>query len=250
MSDTKRMFPLFENKFEIMRALKDEQRLMLFNLILCFEDDETRDTLIQQADDMVKSVYGLLINDLGQYDDFCERTRELNRKRQERYRQMAKEKADTKQPEQPKQPKPEKKAPEKYADEISEIIEYLNRELGSHYRTNSKATVKHIKARLSEGHTVGDFKVVISKMKRVWTGTEFEKFLRPETLFNSEKFEGYLNRTEKTDTELKQQQRFADNYGWMEEWARKGDEADEQAGVYADSGNDRGYLPEFSAEAK
>ena len=39
---------------------------------------------------------------------------------------------------------------------------------------------------------IEDFKTVIDKKSREWIGTEFEKFLRPETLFGT-KFEGYLN---------------------------------------------------------
>ena len=37
-----------------------------------------------------------------------------------------------------------------------------------------------------------DFCTVIDKKVKQWTGTEWEKFLRPETLFGT-KFEGYLN---------------------------------------------------------
>ena len=40
--------------------------------------------------------------------------------------------------------------------------------------------------------TVDDFKTVIDKKCDEWIGTEWEKYLRPETLFGT-KFEGYLN---------------------------------------------------------
>lgn len=77
--------------------------------------------------------------------------------------------------------------------EIKEIIDYLNIVLGTHYRYTTKDTVKHIKARLSEGFTVDDFKMVIDKKARSWKDNpQMATFLRPETLFGN-KFENYLN---------------------------------------------------------
>ncbi|MBQ8524380.1 MAG: conserved phage C-terminal domain-containing protein [Clostridia bacterium] len=72
------------------------------------------------------------------------------------------------------------------------IISYLNEKAGTAYKHTSKATQSHINARLGEGYTVNDFCTVIDKKCEEWRGTEFEKFLRPETLFGS-KFDGYLN---------------------------------------------------------
>lgn len=60
-----------------------------------------------------------------------------------------------------------------------------------------KRLKKHINARLNEKYTVDDFKKVIDKKCNEWIGTEYEKFLRPETLFGS-KFEGYLNQNIRT----------------------------------------------------
>lgn len=72
------------------------------------------------------------------------------------------------------------------------IIDYLNRRAGTNYRANSKNTIKHINARLTEGYTEEDFIKVIDKMCTRWIGTDYEQYLRPETLFGT-KFEGYLN---------------------------------------------------------
>lgn len=49
-----------------------------------------------------------------------------------------------------------------------------------------------IKARLKEGFTYQDFISVIDKKYAEWNGTEFQAYLRPETLFGT-KFESYLN---------------------------------------------------------
>ena len=72
------------------------------------------------------------------------------------------------------------------------IISYLNEKAKTNYRASSKKTKTCIHARLDEGFTLDDFKTVIDKKTTEWMGTEWEKFLRPETLFGT-KFESYLN---------------------------------------------------------
>jgi uncharacterized phage protein (TIGR02220 family) len=72
-----------------------------------------------------------------------------------------------------------------------EIIDYLNSKSGSHYR-NTDSTRRLIHARINEGFTKEDFFKVIDNKVSSWTGSEFEKFIRPQTLF-SPKFESYLN---------------------------------------------------------
>ena len=75
---------------------------------------------------------------------------------------------------------------------IADVIEYLNEQTGSRYRVSTESTRRLIKARMREGFTLDDFKVVISKKAKEWKGGEMEKYLRPETLFGT-KFESYLN---------------------------------------------------------
>lgn len=75
---------------------------------------------------------------------------------------------------------------------INIIVDYLNEKSGKNYRAKSKDTAKHINARLAEGFKVDDFKTVIDKKCAEWLGTEFEQYLRPQTLFGT-KFESYLN---------------------------------------------------------
>ena len=74
----------------------------------------------------------------------------------------------------------------------TEIIEYLNLKAQTRYRASTPKTKQLIRARLSEGFILDDFKIVIDNKCADWKGTEWEKFLRPETLFGT-KFEGYLN---------------------------------------------------------
>lgn len=73
-----------------------------------------------------------------------------------------------------------------------EIISYLNEKAGTNYRSSSKTTRQHIHARLEEGYSVEDFQRVIDNKCADWKGTEWEKYLRPATLFGT-KFESYLN---------------------------------------------------------
>ena len=77
-------------------------------------------------------------------------------------------------------------------NDIKEIIDYLNVKANSHYKYSTDKTQSLIKARFNDGFKLEDFKVVIDNKCDEWLGTDFEKFLRPETLF-SNKFEGYLN---------------------------------------------------------
>jgi uncharacterized phage protein (TIGR02220 family)/predicted phage replisome organizer len=73
------------------------------------------------------------------------------------------------------------------------VVSYLNQKAGTNYRPTTPKTKTAIKARLSEGFTVEDFKTVIDKKCIEWLGNDtMEKYLRPETLFGT-KFEGYLN---------------------------------------------------------
>lgn len=76
------------------------------------------------------------------------------------------------------------------------IINYLNINTNNQYRPTTKKTQTCIRARINEGFVIDDFKKVIDNMAAEWMGTEWEKYLRPETLFGT-KFESYLNRKPK-----------------------------------------------------
>ena len=72
------------------------------------------------------------------------------------------------------------------------VLSKLNGLCGTRYKATSEKTKGLVKARMNEGFTLSDFETVIEKKTAEWTGTEYEKFLRPETLFGP-KFESYLN---------------------------------------------------------
>ena len=79
-----------------------------------------------------------------------------------------------------------------YINIVDEVVNYLNERVGSNYKSNTPKTRDKIKARINEGFVLEDFKKVIDIKFIEWKGTEFEKYLRPETLFGT-KFESYLN---------------------------------------------------------
>lgn len=76
---------------------------------------------------------------------------------------------------------------------FEKIINYLNTKAGTNYKHTSKNTRQKIRARFDDGFNLEDFKTVVDKKCSEWLGdAEYEKYLRPETLFGN-KFEGYLN---------------------------------------------------------
>lgn len=78
------------------------------------------------------------------------------------------------------------------------VIDYLNLKTGKSYKATSKKTKDLIRARQNDGFTLDDFKKVIDNKVSSWTGTDWEKYLRPETLFGT-KFESYLNEGGRTN---------------------------------------------------
>ena len=80
-----------------------------------------------------------------------------------------------------------------YVGQARQIITYLNHKTGKNYRHTTKATMRLINARLSEGFTVDDFTAVVDCKCDEWgRDAKMCVFLRPETLFGT-KFESYLN---------------------------------------------------------
>lgn len=72
------------------------------------------------------------------------------------------------------------------------IVDFLNDKAKTNYRYQTSKTQSLIRARIKEGFTLNDFEKVITNKCSEWLGTNFETYLRPETLFGT-KFESYLN---------------------------------------------------------
>lgn len=76
------------------------------------------------------------------------------------------------------------------------VIDYLNSQAGTTFTSKNKKAIQLVSARVKEGYTFVDFKIVIDKKCKQWLGTEQAVYLRPITLFNATKFETYLNESE------------------------------------------------------
>nr|UVN01759.1 MAG: hypothetical protein [Bacteriophage sp.] len=88
---------------------------------------------------------------------------------------------------------PQTPAQPKEPDPTEDVIDHLNQRAGTHYKATTANTRKLIKARLKEGFTVDEIKLVIDKKCADWLrNPAMVEYLRPETLFGN-KFESYLN---------------------------------------------------------
>ncbi|WP_075780209.1 conserved phage C-terminal domain-containing protein [Marinitoga sp. 1137] len=74
-----------------------------------------------------------------------------------------------------------------------EILDYLNEKANKKFKP-TKGNLKYINARLKEKYQKEDFfKVIDLKVKQWINDPKMKQYLRPSTLFNSEKFDSYLN---------------------------------------------------------
>ena len=76
--------------------------------------------------------------------------------------------------------------------QADEVIAYLNEKTGKHFRPVESAR-RILRGRFNDGFTVADCKKVVDNKVAEWLGTEQEQYLRPSTLFQALKFDGYLN---------------------------------------------------------
>ena len=75
----------------------------------------------------------------------------------------------------------------------ADIIKFLNEKAGKSFRTNNASTLRIINARLNEGYSEEDFKLVINSKVKEWKNdSKMKEYLRPSTLFNATNFENYL----------------------------------------------------------
>lgn len=72
-----------------------------------------------------------------------------------------------------------------------EVLAYLVEKTGRNYRP-TPTTLKLIRKRLAEPGVVVEevFKMIDRQCSR-WVGSDMEQYLRPSTLFNAVKFDGY-----------------------------------------------------------
>jgi uncharacterized phage protein (TIGR02220 family) len=88
-----------------------------------------------------------------------------------------------------------------YTNEIIKTIKYLNDLTNQSLNEKNFIHQKYFHELLDKNYTFNDFKKVIDKKYKQWKGTQFEKFIRPSTLF-SKKFETYLNEQSNSEAKL------------------------------------------------
>ena len=209
----------------LLNHLSNEQAGMLWKMLFDYANNDIKADV---SDPILAMAFDVMVQqidrDFKKYQDKCEKNRAnaYQRKRpqttandgsqeeeKEENKEKEEDKEENKEKEEYKDKEKEKYKEEKedniveqdstvYSFEICEIVEYLNEQLGTSYRSNTNATRKHIIARLKEGYTVDDFKKVIDLKTKEWRNTDMSKYLRPETLFGA-KFESYLNSPVKDD---------------------------------------------------
>lgn len=223
----KESFVLYTNYSEQLELLSYEQRGILFTAIIAFESDKD----LPEMDGITEMAFSFISSrmrvDDQKYEETCEKRREAGKKGGRPEKQKNQMVSDENQNNQmvfgenqknqmvsteTKANQTKAKKPDSDSDSdndndslkrktnkreaplevCQEIVTTLNAATGCNYKASSSKTRSLITARLNEGYTVADFKVVIAKKADEWMGTEREKYLRPETLFGT-KFEGYLN---------------------------------------------------------
>ncbi len=77
--------------------------------------------------------------------------------------------------------------------EVKQVIELLNSMTGSRYKASTKSHAENIRGRISDGHSTDDLMDVVRFKCQEWLhDPKMAQYLRPETLFQAGKFNGYL----------------------------------------------------------
>ncbi|MBE0148290.1 GntR family transcriptional regulator [Serratia fonticola] len=76
-------------------------------------------------------------------------------------------------------------------DQAILVLKHLNLLTGAKY-TTAKSTLENMRARLVDGHSLDELKLVVEYLVDRWLGTERAKYLNPETMFRPGKFPGNL----------------------------------------------------------
>lgn len=77
--------------------------------------------------------------------------------------------------------------------DVTSVINHFNLITGQKLKASAKSHSENISARLSEGHSVEDLKLVIDSKYKEWVNdSKMAQYIRPSTLFQVGKFNGYL----------------------------------------------------------
>lgn len=86
---------------------------------------------------------------------------------------------------------------------VKQVIDLLNSMTGSKYKASTKSHAGNISGRLNDGHSVDDLMAVVRFKVGEWLhDPKMAQYLRPETLFQAGKFNGYLTAAKATQGPL------------------------------------------------
>ena len=187
-------FVFYRSFAEAMKELPDDQKACLIDLICDYALDGIEPT---EGTGAVIGMFKLMKPQIDannkRYENGKKGGRPVTKDKAEQNQTITKTKPNNNQDKTDTEPNVNVNVNDNVNDNIySAVIDHLNDVCGTHYRVSTGKTKRLIKARYEEGFTLQDFFTVIDKKASVWKGTDFEKYLRPETLFGT-KFEGYLN---------------------------------------------------------
>ena len=86
-----------------------------------------------------------------------------------------------------------------FSRDIEAVVNYLNDQTGSSFRTDTKATVSLLDALFHKGYTLHNIQRVIDYKISKWNNPRMKKYLRPKTLFDRYQFKWYLHELEVVD---------------------------------------------------
>lgn len=88
-------------------------------------------------------------------------------------------------------------------DRVKQVIDLLNSMTGSKYKASTRSHASNISGRLNDGHGVDDLMAVVRFKVGEWLhDPKMAQYLRPETLFQAGKFNGYLTAAKATQGPL------------------------------------------------
>ena len=103
----------------------------------------------------------------------------------------------------PIEPKDPMSKPAVIDDRVKQVIDLLNSMTGSKYKASTKSHAGNISGRLNDGHSVDDLMAVVRFKVGEWLhDPKMAQYLRPETLFQAGKFNGYLTAAKATQGPL------------------------------------------------
>lgn len=191
-------FTFYKNYYDIIKYLKDEDKLLIINAILeyMFEDKEP-------------ILEGLNLGIWNNIKMPLETTKNkiINGKKGGAPRGNSNAEKTTKKQAKNNQ-KTTKGTTKKQTNNISvsvsisvsnKVINKLNELNNTKYKPTSEETLKLIKGRLDDGYTEEDLLMVVEKMSYLWNKEpakdekDMRPYLRPSTLFRKSNFENYLN---------------------------------------------------------